>query len=191
MSKTRIFALLTAILTLLVATIAFASDDGHAAEFKSGEFIAGIINFAIFVFILIKFGGKPISAFFKERADTQMAAVKEAELILAEARGLYEDVKKRKDRLNDESERIVQGARDRAEQQSKEILEAAKNSADRLLEDAKQTVTIELAEAKAKLSEQLVEQAIGIARNTVSTKLDDSGRSRMVDEFVAKMEGIS
>lgn len=164
------------------------ASEGHGAEFDLKQMIAAVINFAVFVFIIVYFGRKGIASFYKNRAEAQMAAVHEAEQLLIQVSDIHGKIKQQCDNLDQETREMVEAAKQRAEQQSAEIVEAARKQAERMIDDARRTIDTEIAAAKVKLREELVNEAVKVAERDLSGRLDESGQERLVEQFMTKME---
>ncbi len=178
-------------LILICLVVPALASEGHGAEFNLTQMIAAVINFAIFAFIIVFFGRKGIASFYKNRAETQMAAVKEAEALLTEASAIFEKIKKQKDSLDQDTREMVEAAKKRAEQQGVEIVQAAKNQAEKMVADAKRTIDTEIDTAKMRLREELVNEAVKVAENDLSGRLDENGQKQLVDQFMTKMEDLN
>jgi F-type H+-transporting ATPase subunit b len=182
--------ILSGLLLLCLCAPAFASE-GHGAKFNLTEMIAAVANFAIFAFIVVYFGRKGIASFYKNRAETQMAAVKEAEALLQEASAIHEKIKKQRDNLDQETKEMVEAAKQRAAQQGAEIVETAKKQAERMVADARRTIDTEIDAAKTRLREELVNEAVKVAENDLTGRLDENGQKKLVDQFMTKMEDLN
>ncbi len=182
--------ILTGLILLGFCLPAFASG-GEPAPFNLTQMIAAVVNFAIFLFIIVHFGRKGIASFYQNRAETQLAAVRQAEELLKQAAEIHDKIKVQRDNLDQETREMVQAAKARAEQQGAEIVEAAKNQAERMIGDAKRTIDTEIASAKVKLREELVSEAVKFAESDLSGRLDENGQKKLVDQFMTKMEDLN
>lgn len=167
-----------------------AHGGGHAAPFKPLEFAAGIVNFIIFMYLLIRFGGKGIASYFKNRAAIQMAAVSEAQALLGEAKAIFDEIKGRKDSLDAEVRDMLDSGKNRATEQAAQIIAAAKSQAERMVEDAKRTIAGEMAKARSDLREHLVNEALAIAEKGVKSGIGAKGQKQLVEQFMSKMEDL-
>ena len=160
----------------------------HEATFKAKEFIAALINFALFLYIIIRFGGKGVKSYFANRASEQMAAVKEAEALLAEVRQMHDKVKARRDNLEAEGQELIENAKRRAQKQADEILATARQQSEKVVADARRTIEGEISQATKKLRMQLVNQALEVAESGISQGLDASAQKNLIEQFMSKME---
>ena len=160
----------------------------HGAQFKLLDFIGAVFNFAIFLFILIWFGKKGIQSYYKDRAETQLAAVKEAEQALEDVKEIHEQLEERRLHLKEETEDLIENAKRRAGLQAEEILAAARRQAERIVDDAKRTVESEIDQAKKRLRAELVDIALQVAEDQIQGRLDDSKQRQIIEQFVSGME---
>lgn len=172
------------------AAPAVAGGGGAPAKFDAMQFITALINFAIFIWLIVKFGGPGIKAFYKGRADEQLAAVKEAEDLITQTRALHDEITERKNNLAAETAKMVEDAKRRAQEQADEILAAASEQAEKIVEDAKRTITTEFEASVKNLKSQMVGFALETAEATVSKKLDNKGQKQLFDKFMNKLEDL-
>ncbi len=181
--------LFSLLFTTLFASLAFASS-GHGAKFDFWEFAAGIINFALFIYIIVRFGGPGIKSFYKTRADSQLAAVKEAEELIQKAQALFEQVSLRQKNLDDETQKMIDDAKNHAARQAEELIEAAKEKSLKLVNDAKTSIALEADQTIDGLRGELVKIAVDIAERSVKERIQDKEQKRFVKEFMTRMEDL-
>jgi F-type H+-transporting ATPase subunit b len=167
-----------------------AAGEHHGPVFEPIKFGIGIFNFALFIFLIVKFGGKGIAGYYKTRAQTQMEAVREAEQILSETRAIFTEIIERKGNLEQETRKLIEDARRRAEQQAVEIVEAATTKAQNMIADGKRMIDTELEMAIARLRSDLVDHAISVAETGIAQKLNEDGQKALVENFMSNMEDV-
>lgn len=177
------------IFTFIFTATAFASG-GEGGHFDFWQFAAGIINFAIFIYLIVRFAGPSLKNFYKTRAEDQLLAVREAEALIKEARCLFEETKTRKDNLEAETQKMIGDARKLADKQAKEVLDAARACAVRMMEDAKRSIELEADQTIERLKAELVETAISVAEKSVKDKLKAKEQMQLVKQFMTKMEDL-
>ncbi|MBZ0270586.1 F0F1 ATP synthase subunit B [bacterium] len=163
---------------------------GHGAEyhFPIGEIVASVINFVIFVALLVWLAKSGVRSYYKRRAETLQAAVREAEAAMAEAKATQEELTARLSSMTDEAERILENARAAAEKHGREGVEAARKQAERILADAEATVQTELRETLDALSVELAERVVNVARDLLKERVDASAQRKLVDEYINRVD---
>ncbi|MFO0507700.1 MAG: F0F1 ATP synthase subunit B, partial [bacterium] len=104
---------------------------------KSGLFFWQVVIFIPFVFLLMKFGWKPILASLKEREESIQQALDAAEKAKIEMASLKSDNEKLLKEAREERDRMLKDAKDAANRLHDEAQVAARKNADRIIEDAK------------------------------------------------------
>ena len=137
---------------------------------------------------IIYFARKPIKAFFGDRRTQIQDELRRAAELKAEAEARYTDWQRRLTDLDAELETIRATARERAETERDRIVADAEAAAERIRSDAHAAVEQELRRARERLRQEASELAIEIAAERLEEQLTDDDRSRLLDEFVQRIE---
>lgn len=158
----------------------------HADEWK--EWLWKVLNFAVLVFILVKFLGKPLKAFLKQRTELIEKTLKEAK----EARELAEQALAEiegKLRLKD---RELQDIMDQTEQAAKKeqelLIKQGEGMKDKILEQARNSLEYDLKLAKDAIKSKVIELSMELAEKELKEKLPTDRQLRLVEESLARME---
>jgi F-type H+-transporting ATPase subunit b len=146
------------------------------------------LNAAILYWLLIKFGKKPISDALKARKLGIMKGMEEAGRMKAEAEASLAKYKKQLDEIDSEVERIRREMKEAGEAESARIVREAKERRERMEKDARTLVEQELKAARETLVRETVRAAVKSAEATLVSKIGDSDRQRLGDEFLASVK---
>jgi len=146
------------------------------------------LNAAILYWLLIKFGKKPISDALKARKLGIMKGMEEAARMKAEAEASLAKYKKQLDEIDSEVERIRREMKEAGEAESARILSEAKERRERMEKDARTLVEQELKAARETLLRETVRAAVKSAEATLVSRIADSDRQRLGDEFLASVK---
>jgi F-type H+-transporting ATPase subunit b len=146
------------------------------------------LNAAILYWLLIKFGKKPISDALKARKLGIMKGMEEAARMKAEAEASLAKYKKQLDEIDSEVERIRREMKEAGEAESARILSEAKERRERMERDARTLVEQEMKAAREILLRETVRAAVKTAEATLVSKIADSDRQRLGDEFLASVK---
>jgi len=146
------------------------------------------LNAAILYWLLIKFGKKPISDALKARKLGIMKGMEEAAKMKAEAEASLAKYKKQLDEIDSEVERIRREMKEAGEAESARILSEAKERRERMEKDARTLIEQELKAARETLLRETVRAAVKSAEATLLSKIADSDRQRLGDEFLASVK---
>jgi F-type H+-transporting ATPase subunit b len=176
-----------------------AGDDRTVARagawFQSGESSGSsrdelfkLINFLIMVGVLVYVLRKPLSDFFADRLDSIHQALNQgrhaveiSEAKLAEIEYKLANVEREIAAFRAESEREMQAERERLKQ-------SADLEAQRILEFAQVQIEAATRLAKAELKKYAAQQAVELAEALIRQRLDNTGRERLVGNFLAGLE---
>lgn len=170
-----------------VVDVAFGAEGAtHSAEWK--EWLWKVLNFAVLVFVLVKFLGKPLKAFLRQRTELIEKTLKEArearelaEQALAEVEG--------KLRLKD---RELQDIMDQTGQSAKKeqalLISQGEHMKDKILEQAKNNIAHDLKLAKDALKAEAVELSLEFAEKKIKENLPPDRQLLLVEESLARME---
>ncbi len=179
--KRSIFVLLLLLAPVLPAA---ASETGGGL----GDLFWPALNVAILIVALVYFGRRPIQDFFSARQDRIRDELDAAASALAQAEARHTEWQRKLAQLDAEMARIRTQARERAEAERKHILADASAAAERIRKDARSAADQELRRAREELRREAAELALELAAETLRARVNDSDRSRLVDDFIETIE---
>ncbi len=180
---------------LLGLFVAGAPADAHAAAAGGegffanplGGFLAHLINFAILLFILVKYAGPYLRDYLATRRATLERTLTEAAALKADAKARAREYEARLALVEAETARIREEYRVDGEVERARILAEAERAAERLRRQAETTVEQELAKARAALREEAARLATELAEQMLRRELTPADQSRLVQEFVVRL----
>jgi F-type H+-transporting ATPase subunit b len=175
-------------LPLAVAAPALA-EGGFFAEHKTLiENVVALINFLIFAYILVRFAGPKLRAYFDHNADEYRAKVEEAARVLAEAQQVHAEWQARRAQLEEELAQYKKDALHLADAQAAEVLGAARQTATRIVSEAQRTAEGNLVRAKEELRAELVEALLQKTEEKLLARLSTSHQHMLIEEAIKKLE---
>ena len=184
------------IFPLIIFSIAFASfafaagapeEGGHASILK--EYMWKIINFAILVIILFKFGKKPLGDFLKKRTELIEKTLNEAKEAKEAAVKALREAEERFKTKDAEVKEILDAAKKSGELERDRIIEETAKLKDKILEQAKTNIDYELKHAKEAIKAEAVELAMELAEKKLKEKLTKEEQEKLLDESLVKIGG--
>ncbi|MFN3395274.1 MAG: ATP synthase F0 subunit B, partial [Thermodesulfovibrionales bacterium] len=131
------------IFSLAFVSLAFGAEEAtHGAEWK--EWLWKILNFAILVFILVKFLGKPFKNFLKQRTELiekTLKEAREAKELAARALAEVEDRLKSKDK---EIQDIISISERSARVEHDQLIKQGEEMREKVIAQAKSNIDYEL-----------------------------------------------
>jgi F-type H+-transporting ATPase subunit b len=156
---------------------------------KSGLFFWQVIIFIPFVFLLIRFGWKPILASLKEREESIQQALDSAEKAKMEMASLKSDNEKLLKEAREERDRLLKDAKEAANRLHDEAQLAAKKNADRIIEDAKAVIHTEKQAALRDVKAQVAMFSLAISEKLIKKNLaEDKQQKELVDTFIKDLK---
>jgi F-type H+-transporting ATPase subunit b len=173
------------LLVSLAPTLAFASDEGGG---HGGNLIWHLINLALVIGVLGYFARGPIRSFMATRRSDIESSIESARRELADAEQRLAECNQRIASLDREIEGIRDTVRAQAENERERLLADARSVAERIRRDAQLAVEQEARSARAALRDEAAEMAVRLAGDLLKRQVTDTDRSRLVDEFVERVE---
>ncbi len=180
-----IFSLITVYLSLFTG-MAFAAGGAEHGEWK--DLIWPGINFAILVFILVKFGRKPIKEFLKKRTELIEKSLKEAGEAKELAREALVEVKERLKNTDREIEGIVNAAKRAGEKEKEALIAEGEKLKIKILEQTEANIAFELQKAKKAIKSEAALAALELAEKQIKEQLGKEGQLSLIDEYIKKLE---
>lgn len=185
-------SMLTCFAWVLCAGVARASGGGEEhGQSHLAHLLFQTLNLGLLLAVLIYFGRKPISDYFKTRRTTIHDELSESADLLAKAEQRNSELQRRLIDLNSELEEIRELAGRRAEEEAERILADARATAERIRRDAQAAVAQELRRARTELREEAADLALEIAARKLGDQVVDGDRERLMDEFITRVEPAS
>lgn len=186
--KLRTGSILLFIFNLVVVSAAFASEGGENYTYTWKDWLWPVVNFSILMFILIFFGKKPISDFFKGRTAGIEKSLKDA----AEAKELAEkalqEVNARLNNTDAEFAEIIEAAKKSGEKEKEAIIAEGEHLKEKIIEQAKANIDFELQKAKETIKSEAALMALELAEKQIKEKLGQSEQETLIDDYIKRLE---
>ena len=173
--------------SLVSANVAWAAES--AGDWRPiYDLVMRWINFLILVFILVKFGRKPLKNFLKQRQQDITGQIEELEQekadVLAEVNAKLKAIDDSQARFENMKARIMR----HGEKRKQEIIEAGKKESAILIEGAKRKIQNQIFTAQEQLRTELIDAAFDIALEKLPALVDDADNKRKLEDFYTQIE---
>lgn len=189
MKRQRHFLAALAASTILAAPV-WAASGGHGAEhgIPWATLLFSTINICIFLFLMSRTLVPFLRRTAQERHDRIVAELGEAAAVRAEAQQIKEEWERRLAALGGTLEKMRADAEADAKRERDRILAGAEVAATRIRRDAQQAADAELRLLRVQLRDELTQQAIRLAEDTVRREWNAADQQRFVGEFLQQVQ---
>ena len=149
--------------------------------------VALIANFVILVMIVYFVLRKPLKARFKNRKDTLVQALKEAEEAKSRAEKAIKEARARIEAIDSEMASLREEVLGAGEATGDRLLKDAKEQGDRMRADAKAMVEHEIAQMAQGIRQQVAQEVVEMAERLVKEKIGNADHARLTDEYLEGM----
>ena len=181
----------------VVLVLCLVIPQGVSAEDGSGDWrpiydlVLRWINFAILVFLILKYARKPLVNFFKEKsADVKIeiqAVEQEKEEILAKVDEILKARDQSKEKLQKLQERIIAQGKAKKER----IIEGARKESKLMLESAHRKIESQMMTAQDDLRAEMIDHAIDMALERLPGIIDEKDNQKLYEQYLEKTDKSS
>lgn len=154
-------------------------------EPMSAPFIYMVLNFALLLFILMKFGGPAARKAAVDRHDQIKTALDEAAKLRQHAADKLAEYETRLKDADSEIKKLVEGMRADAEADKARILEAAERQAAQMKRDAEARIAAEIEYARAALTKEVTAAAAKATAELLKKKMVPGDQQKLVATFIS------
>jgi F-type H+-transporting ATPase subunit b len=166
----------------------FSFDYGKPdSKYRNGPLLFAIINFAILVWLLVRFTRKPISEYLENRHATIRRDLEQAAELRQQAQRKLQDIEAKIESIDAEIAQIKADVAKDAEQEKLRIIQTAEAEADRIIKSADQTMEREIQRARKKLEGEAVETALRLAEELIRDKINLADRRKMNERYIQQL----
>lgn len=168
-----------------------AAAEGNAAHEGSEivGMIARLVNFAILAGVLYYLLRSPIAGYLAGRGERIRSDLVNAARMKQDAAQQIEEIERRMQALPGELEALrAQGAQEIAAEETR-IRTAAAAERERLLEQARREIALQVKIAERDLVSHAADLAVGVAADRIRHTITDEDRKRLVDRYVQQLKG--
>jgi F-type H+-transporting ATPase subunit b len=146
-----------------------------------------VINFILFVGVLVYFAGPALRKFFADRAVTIRTALSRAKGALAEAEDLANKAAARMAALSAELKKLADELEQETAFQVGKVADLAKSTAERIRRDTEMSKSALSEATKRRVRAQLAESAANLAREMIGRNFQPDDQGRLINGFMDKL----
>lgn len=154
------------------------------------ELIGGIVAFAIVFFFIWRFAAPALNRLLEQRQAAISGQIAEAEKAKSEAESLRRDYQAQLDQAKTEANRIIDEARQTVEQLRKDVVAKAEAEAEQIREKAREEASAEMARALAEARTEVGNISVDLAEKILGESLDADSHQSLIDRYLADLERL-
>jgi F-type H+-transporting ATPase subunit b len=154
-------------------------------------FLASLLNFGLLVFIVVKFGKKPLQDALVKRKDSIVRELEEAKRLRESAEKRLAEYETKLDKIHEDLERIRGEFRQQGELDKQRILGEAKERRDRMKRDAEVLLSQEVKQMRQELVVEVVREATRLATELLGKEMTLGDHDRFAEMFLAELRSGS
>jgi len=172
--------------TPFTAALLAAAEGGSSGltNFDTTLFWATLVMFALFAFVMGRFGWGPLLGIIEEREKAVRSAVEESQRANAEALKLLEQHKEMVREAGRERAELIEKATAEAEQVKNDLVARARAEGEQIVQRAREQIEREKAAAIQDLRAQVADLAVEAASRIVTSSLTPESQRKLVDDFI-------
>jgi len=159
-------------------------------ELNLSTSIWAVINFAVILFILYKFGYDPVMNFLDSRSEEIANNISIAERNRSESEAILKEYQEKIAASRQEAQDIISRAVKAGEEERAAILAQSRDEAAALLENARQEIQRERDAALLALRQEVSDLAIMAAERILARNINQDDNKRLVDDFLNEVGEI-
>jgi len=170
---------------------------GHGVEHKDSlspeklkDLMWRVMNFIALLFILIKFGAKPIGAALSGRKQQIKDEIEDLENKRAEAERSYTDFTAKLSGMEGEIDTVVEKAVAQAKIEKEKIIESAHQAADDIKRQAEMAIQNEIVTVRRQLKNDMTDQATAMAEEIIVKNLTSDDQNKIIEDYLNKVGAI-
>jgi F-type H+-transporting ATPase subunit b len=146
-----------------------------------------VMNFAVLAIVLFLILRKPLTQALNGRIQGIKDQLSELEAKKKEAEKKLADYNEKLARLDGEAERLVAEYIQQGNEAKARILAEAESAAAKMEDQARRNIEHEFKQAKQKLQQDVIEQALVKAEAIIKDKISATDQDKLVDEYLEKV----
>ena len=150
-------------------------------------FLANLINFAVFAWVVWRFGRKPLAESLRKRKDHILHDMDAAQKMKADAEKRLAEYEERLSKIDQEIERIRRDFREQGERDKARIVKEATEKRELMLKDAAFMIEQEAKQLRVTLLQETVDGAIRAAEESLRKRIGADDDQRLGETFLQQL----
>lgn len=149
-----------------------------------------VLNFAVLLYLLVKFAAKPIGSGLSGRRQAIKDEIEELEAKKAAAEKSYREFEAKLSTVEKEIDTVVERAIAQAQVEKAKIIEKAEQAAADIKRQAEMAIQKEIMEARRTLKHEVADQAAVLAEELIKKNLTVDDQVKIVEDYLDKVGAV-
>jgi len=150
-------------------------------------FLASLLNFGVLVFLVVRFGRKPLAAALTKRKETITQEINEAERLRHAAEERLAMYEAKLEKISDELERVRHEFREQGERDKQRIVAEAKERGERMQKETEIVLGQEAKQMRHELLAEVVKEATRLATEILAKGTTLGDHDRFAEAFLSQL----
>jgi len=160
---------------------------GHEAL----QFWGAVVNFSLLVWLLVRFGRRPVASFLEDRRERIDRGIREAAEVKAKAEAVFNEYTQRLKTLDQELNKLRSDIARAAAEDRARIVADAEESAKRVKAETEALVARQAEQLEAEIRREVVQAAIDAAERAVRESANAEDQRRLAEAFASELARVS
>lgn len=157
---------------------------------SANEIFAQILSFFLLLFLLRHFAWKRILGLLEQRKEKISAGFKEIEDTKLQIAKIKVDYESKIALIQEQAQIMINEAIEEGRKINDQIRKQAHAEAQDIITAARKQVKYEISKVEAQLKEEIIDIALGAARNLIQERLTENGDRQIVEDFIREIEKV-
>lgn len=168
---------------------AAATPQGCWLDTESAQLGGWLLNFVLLLWLLVRFGRRPVRQMLTARRERVVADLAEAARLREEAVDLLAMARAKLEGLEEERRDLLESFRRQGELERRRLIDEAEQQAERIRRDTVALIEQEAARARQKIQLELIDEALALAEKQVQQQVSSEDDARQMDSFLELLSG--
>jgi F-type H+-transporting ATPase subunit b len=147
-------------------------------------FLASLLNFGVLVFIVVRFGKKPLANALVKRKETIVRELEDARRLREAAQKRLAEYESKLEKIHEDLERVRLEFREQGELEKQRIVRDAKERRERMRKDAEVLLSQEAKQIRQDLLVEVVREATRVAKDLLAKEMTLGDHDKFAENFL-------
>lgn len=163
------------------------ADKSYVPQITGPPILAAFANFAILLFLLVKFGKKPLQNFLTARHETVKRELEETQRRWEEAQARLAEYEAKLKHIEEERQKLIEQYEEQLQREVEKIQRETEQQIGKLRKDAERQIQLSLKQAEKEIRREVVIAAINTAESILTQEIGQEDRQRLIEQFIQKV----